>query len=68
MSSVNYQGIRFYSHDIEESVPLKIDALIAKTAIPPAMTRPPSPKDPRGSFGGPLPPAPRCLIISRKLK
>ena len=68
MTSVNYQRIRFYSFDIVGRVPLKIDALMAKMAIPPAMTRPPSPKDPRGSFGGPLPPAPRCLIISRKLK
>jgi hypothetical protein len=46
--------------------PLKMDALIAKTATPPARMRPPRPSDPRGSFGGP-PPGPRCLIISRKL-
>jgi len=63
VSSVNYPLDLGPSN---QGVPLKMEALMAKTANPPTMTRPPSPSDPRGSFGGP-PPAPRCLIISRKL-
>jgi hypothetical protein len=64
VSSVHYP---LDSGPSTQGVPLKMEALMAKTANPPTMTRPPSPSDPRGSFGGP-PPAPRCLIISRKLE
>ena len=53
---------------IEGKRPLKMEALRAATAIPPAMMRPPRPSVPRGTLGGPPPiPAPRCCIIRRKL-
>jgi hypothetical protein len=70
MSSVNYNRISTYPKRRGRNgrLPLKIDALMANMAIPPAMTSPPSPNVPRGSFGGLPPPAPRCLIISRRLK
>lgn len=41
---------------------------MAKRARPPANTRPPNPREPRGSFGGPPPEDPLCLIISRNLQ
>ena len=68
MSSFNYPARQHsVKHLLGGERPLKIEALMAATAIPPTMMRPPIPKDPRGSLGGPPPTAPRCLIISRKL-
>jgi len=70
VSSVNYNSISSFPNKRgrKGGLPLKIEALMANMAIPPARTSPPSPNVPRGSFGGPPPLAPRCLIISRKLK